>query len=166
MFPGPCESCTVRGGTCYVHGPGSQLTLYVSRSLRELHCEGRHMLCSWTWVSAHTVCFQVPARAALWGEAHVMFMDLGFSSHCMFPGPCESCTVRGGTCYVHGPGSQLTLYVSRSLRELNCEGNQLPAMPSGALRLDLDRLNVKNNFMHPLFWHENTHNEPQVINKN
>ena len=43
------------------------------------------------------------------------------------------------------------------------EGNQLPAMPAGALRLDLDRLNVKNNFMHPLFWHENTHNEPQVI---
>lgn len=51
----------------------------------------------------------------------------------------------------------------RSLRELNLEGNQLPAMPSGALRLDLDRLNVKNNFMHPLFWHENTHNEPQVM---
>lgn len=50
-----------------------------------------------------------------------------------------------------------------SLRELNLEGNQLPAMPSGALRLDLDRLNVKNNFMHPLFWHENTHNEPQRL---
>ncbi|XP_053404310.1 leucine-rich repeat-containing protein 63-like [Mercenaria mercenaria] len=50
-----------------------------------------------------------------------------------------------------------------SLRELNVEGNQLPAMPSGALRLDLDRLNVKNNFMHPLFWHENTHNEPQRL---
>ncbi|XP_052216236.1 leucine-rich repeat-containing protein 63-like isoform X1 [Dreissena polymorpha] len=51
----------------------------------------------------------------------------------------------------------------QSLRELNMEGNQLPAMPSGALRLDLDRLNVKNNFMHPLFWHENTHNEPQRL---
>lgn len=51
----------------------------------------------------------------------------------------------------------------QSLRELNMEGNQLPAMPSGALRLDLDRLNVKNNFMHPLFWHENTHNDPQRL---
>lgn len=51
----------------------------------------------------------------------------------------------------------------QSLRELNLEGNQLPAMPSGALRLDLDHLNVKNNFMHPLFWHENTHNEPQRL---
>jgi hypothetical protein len=56
----------------------------------------------------------------------------------------------------------IVYFVYRSLRELNVEGNQLPAMPSGALRLDLDRLNVKNNFMHPLFWHENTHNEPQV----
>ena len=35
-------------------------------------------------------------------------------------------------------------------------------MPSGALRLDLDVLNVKNNFMHPLFWQESTKNEPQV----
>ncbi|XP_052782567.1 leucine-rich repeat-containing protein 63-like [Mya arenaria] len=51
----------------------------------------------------------------------------------------------------------------QSLRELNMEGNQLSAMPSGALRLDLDRLNVKNNFMHPLFWQENTHNEPQRL---
>ena len=50
----------------------------------------------------------------------------------------------------------------RTLRELNLEGNQLPAMPSGALRLDLDVLNVKNNFMHPLFWQESTKNEPQV----
>jgi hypothetical protein len=28
------------------------------------------------------------------------------------------------------------------------EGNQLPAMTSGALGLELDYLNVKNNFMH------------------
>jgi hypothetical protein len=42
------------------------------------------------------------------------------------------------------------------------EGNQLPAMTSGALGLELDYLNVKNNFMHPLFWKENTQNQPQV----
>lgn len=42
------------------------------------------------------------------------------------------------------------------------EGNQLPAMPCGALLLDLFYLNVKNNFMHPLFWKEHTQNQPQV----
>ncbi|KAK6195404.1 hypothetical protein SNE40_000842 [Patella caerulea] len=49
------------------------------------------------------------------------------------------------------------------LLELNLEGNQLPAMPSGALKLNLQYLNVKNNFMHPLFWKENTYNEPQRL---
>ncbi|XP_060070630.1 leucine-rich repeat-containing protein 63-like [Ylistrum balloti] len=51
----------------------------------------------------------------------------------------------------------------RSLRELNMEGNQLPAMPCGALLLELNYLNVKNNFMHPLFWKENTRNQPQRL---
>ncbi|KAK3095277.1 hypothetical protein FSP39_012616 [Pinctada imbricata] len=51
----------------------------------------------------------------------------------------------------------------RNLRELNMEGNQLPAMPCGALLLDLFYLNVKNNFMHPLFWKENTQNQPQRL---
>jgi len=50
----------------------------------------------------------------------------------------------------------------RSVREINLEGNQLPAMPCGALLLELNYLNVKNNFMHPLFWKENTRNQPQV----
>ncbi|KAL3847912.1 hypothetical protein ACJMK2_018802 [Sinanodonta woodiana] len=51
----------------------------------------------------------------------------------------------------------------QNLKEMNLEGNQLPAMPSGALRLHLDFLNVKNNYMHPLFWRENTQNEPQRL---
>ncbi|XP_063428847.1 leucine-rich repeat-containing protein 63-like [Mytilus trossulus] len=54
-------------------------------------------------------------------------------------------------------------FLTRCLRELNLEGNQLPAMPSGALGLELDYLNVKNNFMHPLFWKENTQNQPQRL---
>ncbi|XP_064638734.1 leucine-rich repeat-containing protein 63-like isoform X2 [Lineus longissimus] len=49
------------------------------------------------------------------------------------------------------------------LRELNLEGNQLPAMPCGALKLKLRYLRVANNFMHPLFWEENTKNNPQRL---
>ena len=53
----------------------------------------------------------------------------------------------------------------RRLVELNAEGNQLPAMPVGALKLkEMKYLRVRNNFMHPLFWRENTKNEPQVGN--
>ncbi|ESO92913.1 hypothetical protein LOTGIDRAFT_232977 [Lottia gigantea] len=51
----------------------------------------------------------------------------------------------------------------KNLVELNIEGNQLPAMPCGALTLNLQYLNVKNNFMHPLFWKEHTDNMPQTL---
>lgn len=37
-------------------------------------------------------------------------------------------------------------------------------MPCGALKLrSLRYLRVYNNFMHPLFWKENSHNEPQKL---
>lgn len=56
------------------------------------------------------------------------------------------------------------IFFIRNLRELNVEGNQLPAMPSGALNLqNLIKLNVRNNLMHPLFWKENSKNEPQRL---
>ncbi|XP_023930593.1 leucine-rich repeat-containing protein 63 [Lingula anatina] len=52
----------------------------------------------------------------------------------------------------------------KNLRELMVEGNQLAAMPSGALKLkNLKHLTVRNNFMHPLFWKENTRNQPQRL---
>ena len=52
---------------------------------------------------------------------------------------------------------------SRRLRELNVEGNQLPALSYGCLKLpNLKYLRVRNNFMHPLFWKESTQNQPQV----
>ncbi|ELU10423.1 hypothetical protein CAPTEDRAFT_209667 [Capitella teleta] len=51
-----------------------------------------------------------------------------------------------------------------NLTELNLEGNELAAMPAGALRLPgLQYLKVRNNFMHPLFWKENTTREPQRL---
>ena len=48
------------------------------------------------------------------------------------------------------------------LRELNLEGNQLGALPMGALSLNLKYLRITNNFMHPLLWRETTNNQPQV----
>ncbi|XP_072039785.1 uncharacterized protein [Amphiura filiformis] len=52
----------------------------------------------------------------------------------------------------------------KKVRALNVEGNQIPAMPSGALKLRrLRYLRVFNNFMHPLFWKDNSHNEPQRL---
>ncbi|XP_073470245.1 leucine-rich repeat-containing protein 63 isoform X2 [Aquarana catesbeiana] len=51
----------------------------------------------------------------------------------------------------------------RSLEFLNVEGNSLPAMPCGALKLKLKQLRVGNNRMHPLFWRENTHIQPQCL---
>ncbi|XP_006825000.1 uncharacterized protein LOC100367292 [Saccoglossus kowalevskii] len=50
------------------------------------------------------------------------------------------------------------------IRELNLEGNQLAALPSNALKFRYLRyLKVKNNFMHPLFWKENSTNQPQRL---
>ncbi|CAH2224060.1 leucine-rich repeat-containing 63 isoform X1 [Pelobates cultripes] len=51
----------------------------------------------------------------------------------------------------------------RVLEFLNIEGNKLPALPCGALKLQLKYLRVGNNAMHPLFWRENTHIEPQRL---
>lgn len=51
------------------------------------------------------------------------------------------------------------------LRELNLEGNQLGAMPMGALSLNLKYLKIRNNFMHPLLWRETVDNQPQVTYK-
>ncbi|KAM3933079.1 leucine-rich repeat-containing protein 63 [Leptodactylus fuscus] len=51
----------------------------------------------------------------------------------------------------------------RSLEFLNVEGNSLPALPCGVLKLKLKCLRVGNNRMHPLFWRENTHIQPQRL---
>ena len=48
------------------------------------------------------------------------------------------------------------------LRELNLEGNQLGAMPVGALYLNIKYLRISNNFTHPLLWRETATNQPQV----
>ena len=48
------------------------------------------------------------------------------------------------------------------LRELNLEGNQLGAMPVGALYLNIKYLRISNNFTHPLFWRETATNQVQV----
>ena len=48
------------------------------------------------------------------------------------------------------------------LRELNLEGNQLGAMPVGALYLNIKYLRINNNFTHPLLWRETATNQPQV----
>ena len=58
----------------------------------------------------------------------------------------------------------LSVLIYRSLRELNLEGNQLGALPVGALHLNgLKYLKINNNFMHPLLWRETATNQPQVI---
>ncbi|XP_022102059.1 leucine-rich repeat-containing protein 63-like isoform X2 [Acanthaster planci] len=55
-------------------------------------------------------------------------------------------------------------HLRSTLRELNVEGNQLPALPCSALKLrKLRYLRVTNNFMHPLFWKENSQNDPQRL---
>ncbi|XP_071838060.1 uncharacterized protein [Apostichopus japonicus] len=52
----------------------------------------------------------------------------------------------------------------KCLRFLNLEGNQLAALPCSFLKLsNLRSLRVYNNFMHPLFWRENSQNNPQRL---
>ncbi|CAL1546904.1 unnamed protein product [Lymnaea stagnalis] len=52
----------------------------------------------------------------------------------------------------------------QSLKVLDIEGNQIPALPASCLTmLNLSHVNVRNNFMHPLFWKENTKNKPQSL---
>ncbi|KAM4046879.1 leucine-rich repeat-containing protein 63 isoform 1-T2 [Anomaloglossus baeobatrachus] len=55
------------------------------------------------------------------------------------------------------------IYNLRALEFLNVEGNSLAALPCGALKLKLKHLRVGNNRMHPLFWSENTHIQPQRL---
>ncbi|XP_076809144.1 uncharacterized protein LOC143452165 [Clavelina lepadiformis] len=50
-----------------------------------------------------------------------------------------------------------------NLRYLNVEGNELPGLPCGLLRLNLSRVRIRNNFMSPLFWKENSTNSPQPL---
>jgi len=51
-----------------------------------------------------------------------------------------------------------------NLEELMVEGNQLKGLPVSVLRLKrLRSLCVVNNFMHPLFWEESGHNNPQTL---
>ncbi|GFO40033.1 leucine-rich repeat-containing protein 63 [Plakobranchus ocellatus] len=52
----------------------------------------------------------------------------------------------------------------KSLQILDLEGNQIPALPAKCLdMMSLTHVNVRNNFMHPLFWKENTRNKPQHL---
>ncbi|XP_033096129.1 leucine-rich repeat-containing protein 63-like isoform X2 [Anneissia japonica] len=52
----------------------------------------------------------------------------------------------------------------KQLRALNVEGNQLAALPAGSLKLsNLYHLRVKNNYMHPYLWFENSTNNPQRL---
>lgn len=43
------------------------------------------------------------------------------------------------------------------------EGNELIGLPCGMLRLNLFKVRVRNNFMHPLLWLENCINSPQPL---
>ncbi|XP_077987951.1 uncharacterized protein LOC144442465 [Glandiceps talaboti] len=50
------------------------------------------------------------------------------------------------------------------LKELSLEGNQLAALPCDFFKLrSLRHLKVTNNYMHPLFWKENSTNQPQRL---
>lgn len=49
------------------------------------------------------------------------------------------------------------------LRFLNVEGNELPGLPCGALRLNLFRIRVRNNFMSSLWWRTTSRNSPQTL---
>ena len=65
---------------------------------------------------------------------------------------------------LHGPNLMYSVFLlpNRNLRRLNIEGNQLAGLPSTALSLPLTQLLPGDNYMHPLLWHENTRNQPQV----
>ena len=43
------------------------------------------------------------------------------------------------------------------------EGNELPGLPCGLLKINLFRIRIKNNFMNPVFWVENSTNAPQRL---
>ncbi|KAH0621917.1 hypothetical protein JD844_023663 [Phrynosoma platyrhinos] len=50
-----------------------------------------------------------------------------------------------------------------TLTYLNVEGNFLYVLPCGIVKLDLSRLKVENNFLHPYFWNEICCFEPQRL---
>jgi len=53
----------------------------------------------------------------------------------------------------------------KSLTILDIEGNQIPALPASMVSMEkLHYVNMRNNFMHPLFWKENSINKtPQHL---
>ncbi|CAG5134868.1 unnamed protein product [Candidula unifasciata] len=52
----------------------------------------------------------------------------------------------------------------KSLHTLDLEGNQITALPASCLHMEkLTQVNVRNNFMHPVFWKENNRNQAQSL---
>ncbi|XP_027703937.1 leucine-rich repeat-containing protein 63 [Vombatus ursinus] len=50
-----------------------------------------------------------------------------------------------------------------NLNNLNLEGNELTSLPPGILKISPDIFNIENNFIHPLFWKENSKNDAQSL---
>ncbi|XP_036600812.1 leucine-rich repeat-containing protein 63 [Trichosurus vulpecula] len=50
-----------------------------------------------------------------------------------------------------------------ALNNLNLDGNELTSLPPGILKLSPDNFTVENNFLHPLFWKENSINDAQSL---
>nr|XP_020849398.1 leucine-rich repeat-containing protein 63 isoform X2 [Phascolarctos cinereus] len=50
-----------------------------------------------------------------------------------------------------------------NLNNLNLEGNELTSLPPGILKISPDIFIIENNFIHPLFWNENSKNDAQSL---
>ncbi|KAI4565114.1 hypothetical protein MJT46_009457 [Ovis ammon polii x Ovis aries] len=51
----------------------------------------------------------------------------------------------------------------RSLEKLMVDGNELTSFPHGILKLNLKKILFENNFTNPIFWKENSMNNPQHL---
>ncbi|XP_055281970.1 leucine-rich repeat-containing protein 63 [Moschus berezovskii] len=51
----------------------------------------------------------------------------------------------------------------RSLEKLIADGNELTSFPHGILKLNLKKILFENNFTNPIFWKENSMNNPQHL---
>uniref|UniRef100_A0A1I8HTM4 Leucine-rich repeat-containing protein 63 n=1 Tax=Macrostomum lignano TaxID=282301 RepID=A0A1I8HTM4_9PLAT len=51
----------------------------------------------------------------------------------------------------------------RNLTYLNVEGNELTSLPNTMLAMRLKRIKVRNNFLHPFLWAENSLSQPQQL---
>ncbi|XP_061290556.1 leucine-rich repeat-containing protein 63 isoform X3 [Bos javanicus] len=51
----------------------------------------------------------------------------------------------------------------RSLEKLMVDGNELTSFPHGILKLNLKKILFENNFTNPIFWKENSMNDPQHL---